>query len=289
VELSAPKPFFSIIVATFRRPRALTELLTGLSRQCFDSSQMEIIVVDDSGESNLEPVIEPFRKSLDLKWTGTPHLGPAAARQAGVDLARGKYLAFTDDDCIPDPGWLFHLREAVEANPGCAIAGSVLNGLEGNLYAAAWQIIFDYILEKNATPEIEYVGTGNVAFPADAFLEIGGLDRKWNIWGGEDRDLCRRWRASGRRFVACPQAMILHCHPLTLRSFCNQQFRYGQGAARFRRTSPPSRQGPGFYTGLLRAGFRGDGRNSSFLLGSLVLLSQIAIACGFQVERLRGK
>lgn len=240
---------------------------------------MEVIIVDDSGENNLEPLLAQFRNRFCLISLGTPHLGPAPARQAGIDLARGKYLVFTDDDCIPDTNWLMELQRALDANPGCAIGGIVTNGLPENAFATASQILFDYFVGRCGESQVDYVGTGNAGYPADGFRTIGGLDRRWQLWGGEDRDLCRRWRASGRTFLLCPSAVVRHFHPLTLRKFWNQQFRYGRGASRFHRESRLQR--PGFYTGLVAAGFRGG-----LLTGVLTLLSQAAIACGFFTERL---
>ncbi len=276
-------PVFSIVVPTFRRPGALATLLKGIAAINFPKNQLEVIVVDDSGCGDPEPVLAPFRDCFALIALHTPHLGPGPARQAGIDLAQGEYLAFTDDDCIPDPDWLRELQFALEANPECAVAGALLNGLPENLFSSVSQRMFDYLVHNTGGHEVEFVGTGNVAYPAAAFHAIGGMDRDWPIWGGEDRDLCCRWRGSGRRFIVHPPAVIRHYHPLTLRRFWNQHFRYGRGACRFHRTH--RLQSAGFYWRLLAAGFCADGRHSGLLTGMLTLVSQVATGCGFLVER----
>jgi glycosyltransferase involved in cell wall biosynthesis len=278
---------FSIVVPTFRRPQALAALLAGIDAQQFPHDSMEVIIVDDSGNDEIEPVLAQFRSRFSLTGLTTQHLGPAPARQAGIDLAKGRYLAFTDDDCIPDPAWLAELQLALEANPGCAIAGAVLNGLPRNACATASQAIFEFFVSWQAKNEVEYVGTGNVGYPAEDFRAIGGLDRNWELWGGEDRDLSRRWRASARRYLIHRPAIIRHYHPLTPRKFWNQHFRYGRGAARFVRSS--TLQPSGFYLGLVTYGFRGGDRGFSPLTGSLVLVSQAATVCGFLTEHLSGK
>jgi len=279
-------PVFSVVVPTFHRPQALVALLKGIAANCFPRDQIEVIVVDDSGCGEVDAVLAPFRELYSLTALLTPHLGPGPARQVGIDIAQGEYLAFTDDDCIPDPGWLSELYAGLRANPGCAIGGCVLNGLPENVFSSTSQIIFDYFVRQCAVSEVEYVGTGNVAYPAAAFRAIGGLDRNWRIGGGEDRDLCRRWRGSGRRFVIHSTASIRHYHPLQLSEFCNQQFRYGRGASRVHRDSPLQRFG--FYWGLVAAGFSGDGRHPRLFTGALVMLSQLATGCGFIAERLFG-
>jgi cellulose synthase/poly-beta-1,6-N-acetylglucosamine synthase-like glycosyltransferase len=280
-------PIFSVVIPTFHRPEALSALLKGIAANCFPKDQVEVIVVDDSGSGDLEPVLAPFRECYPVVALRTPHLGPAPARQAGIDIAQGEYLAFTDDDCIPDPNWLAELKVGLEANPGCAIGGWVSNGLPENLFSSSSHIIFEYVVRYHARGEVDYVGTGNVAYPAASFRAIGGLDRTWQNWGGEDRDLCRRWRGSGRRFVVHAAANIRHCHPLTLRNFWNQHVRYGRGASQYHQTSPFSRLG--FYWGLIGAGFSGDGRHPRLFTGAAVVLSQVAIGCGFAWERLVAK
>jgi GT2 family glycosyltransferase len=273
------------VVPTFRRPAALRNLLQAISEQHFSLEDIEVIAVDDSGEDSLGPVVQPFALIFPLTLLVTPHLGPGPARQTGIDQAQGLNLAFTDDDCVPDPDWLNSLCAALHANPGSAVAGTVINGLSQNPCSAATQLIHDYVVANWSRTELNYAGTANLAFPADAFREIGGLDSKWRNGGGEDRDLCRRWRASGRRLVACPAAKITHFHALTFRQFVDQHFRYGRGAARFHGLRLNSNgdanglQNAGFYLGLLVAGFRAGAR-----LGVLVLTSQAATTAGILVE-----
>lgn len=257
------------MIPTYRRPAALGNLLQSISEQRFPLDDIEVIIVDDSSEGNLDAVVQPFASTYTLILLASAHLGPGPARQKGIDNARGVNLAFTDDDCVPDPDWLTSLSAGLGNNPGCAIAGAVLNGCRTNLFSSATQLIHDYVVANWSRTDLNYAGTGNLAFPADAFREIGGLDSEWNNWGGEDRDLCRRWRASGRR-LTCPAAKVAHFHALKFRQFFNQHFRYGQGAARFHRTRGDSRadgtgvQGAGFYLGLLSAGFRAAAQSRDF-------------------------
>jgi GT2 family glycosyltransferase len=277
------------VVPTYRRPEALRNLLQSISEQRFPLEDIEVIIVDDSGEGNLGPVVQSFAAFSRLTLLVTAHLGPAPARQTGIDKAQGFNLAFTDDDCVPDPDWLNSLAIALRQNPGCAIAGAVLNGLWRNAFSSATHLIHDYVVANWSRTELNYAGTGNVAFPADGFREIGGLDSEWSNWGGEDRDLCRRWRASGRRIIGCPAAKIAHFHALTFRQFFDQHFRYGRGAARFHRVRGHSKTGAtglqnaGFYFGLLSAGFRAGLR-----IGILVIVSQAATAAGLLAELVSG-
>jgi GT2 family glycosyltransferase len=280
-------PIFSIVVPTFRRPKGLHNLLAGIRALRFPHESIETIIVDDSGVQTAAGAADPFRRFFTVRVIQTPHLGPAAARQAGIDIARGEYFAFTDDDCVPDPDWLTELLKGLEEHPGCAIGGVVMNGFPENVYSSVSQMIFDYVTAWPSAGEPAFIGTCNVAFPAATFREVGGFDRNWELCGGEDREFCRRWRESGRQLVIRRSASVVHYRPMTLGQFLDQQYRYGRGASRFLKKgkAQPLR----FYTGLIATGFRGTRPHPRILTGSLVMLSQAAVSSGFLAERLAGK
>lgn len=54
-----------------------------------------------------------------MRFVEQLHGGPAAARSVGAKEARFEYLAFTDDDCRPDPLWLATLAQQLVAEPDC--------------------------------------------------------------------------------------------------------------------------------------------------------------------------
>jgi glycosyltransferase involved in cell wall biosynthesis len=284
-------PLFSIVVPTFHRPLALARLLASIRQLDFPLDRLEVIVVDDSGTDHLESIVAPFRQSYSILLLRTPHRGPALARQFGVESAHGQYIAFTDDDCLPSPDWLKRLEAGFADDPEFAIGGPVINGLPENPYSSTTQLIYDYVTSQWNRMEVSFLGTSNVSYPAHQFRAAGGFDPTWSLCGGEDRDLCRRWLAAGRRFRFHPEVRIYHYHALNMSTFLGQHFRYGRGASRWYRQSamPP----PGFYQGLLAAGFRGDDHHSGLVTGGLLLLAQAATFCGFLYERLspgvRGK
>src|SRR6478672_11466900 len=96
----------SVIIPTYRRPELLARCLTALSRQRFPPNEFEVIVAaDDATRRQLEALACGDFQPFYLPVVGTAH-GPAAARNTGWRIARGTIIAFTDDDCIPDSGWL---------------------------------------------------------------------------------------------------------------------------------------------------------------------------------------
>ncbi len=195
-----------------------------------------MIVVDDGGSEALESIIAPLRDRLQIRLLRQTNGGCAAARQLGTLAAKGKFLAFTDDDCLPGPEWLANLHTALLQNPASAIVGPTLNELHQNLRTEATQLIVNWLIRTGADPQgrVSFGPTCNLALPAEQFARVGGLDKSWRIAGGEDRDLCARWLEAGLGIYFEPQAQVMHSHALTLGQFLRQHFNYGRGARKFR-------------------------------------------------------
>jgi hypothetical protein len=174
------------------------------------------------------------------------------------------------------------------------VGGAVVNGLESLCSTASHLVVSRLLSRSNADPDhAEFLPTNNLAFPADRFRLIGGMDGTWAVAGGEDRDLCRRWRRQGYRIRASVRSPVRHCHRLTLAGFWRQHFGYGRGACLFRRPSasaPGVRVGfesPWFYALLLLAPLRAGSPGRALPLLALVALSQLATLCGYLREALR--
>ncbi len=75
----------------------------------YPADQFEVIVIDDGSSMP----IDAWSGDSRVRVIRQDNKGPAAARNAGIASARGAFLAFTDDDCVPEPGWLAALVEAL--------------------------------------------------------------------------------------------------------------------------------------------------------------------------------
>lgn len=286
------QPFFSVVVPTRNRPRELAGLLEALAAQIYPPKRFEVVLVDDGSDSPLDEVIEPFRGRLRITLLRQQNAGPANARHRGIDVARGAYLAFTDDDCRPAPDWLARLEERCLDRPGAAVGGRMINALGDNPFSEASQLVTNCLTyHLNADPDhAAYFPTSNLAFPAAQYRAAVSLDPQWTISGGEDRDLCYRWIAGGHPMVYCPEAVVFHYHRLVLWTFCRQHFHYGRGGFRHRYlvSSANGRrlkfETPRFYLGLLGAAFGRQRVAKAWLVAPLVVLSQFANAAGFAWE-----
>ena len=123
----------SVIIPTRNRPPAIIACLDALGRQEFTADAYEVIVVDDGSDDCLQLDPRRWADRFELRVLRQENAGPAAARQRGVAEARGAILAFTDDDCLPTPGWLATMVAAFESLPGPMVGGSTFNGLSADV------------------------------------------------------------------------------------------------------------------------------------------------------------
>jgi glycosyltransferase involved in cell wall biosynthesis len=287
--MAQTNPFLSVIIPTYQRPKQLTACLKGLERQRYPKNRYEVIIVDDGSEQPPEAAVDALRNYIDITLLIQSKSGPAAARNTGALQARGEFLVFTDDDCIPDVNWLHQLAVRFAHRPRCAVGGRTINALTGNLYANATQLLIDYMFSYyNRDPDnARFLTTSNLAVPADIFFAMEGFDTAFPSAAGEDREFCANWLHRGHRLVFAKEVVVFHSHLLTFSDFLRQHFNYGCGAYQFRRKySKLGEKGvklesPSFYINLVTYPLfvLPIRRKLNFFL--LFVLSQAANAVGF--------
>jgi GT2 family glycosyltransferase len=285
--MSSADPVISVVVPTKGRVRSLGRCLEALESAEYGRDRLEIVVSNDRGMQEVESLVAGFKERLRVSTTTPERSGPSAARNAGAAAASGEYVAFTDDDCEPEAGWLWALERSLTANPGAACGGTVRNGATGNLGAIATQAVVD-ALHAGFNRDLDaprFFASSNVAFPSAAFRSLGGFDEDERY--AEDRDLCERWIAAGHRFVSVPDAVVVHMRTLDLREFMGQHYGYGRGAFAFNGVQSPERR-RGDRVAVLEAlaheSLRHHDAHSRPAVAAYLLLSQVATAAGFARE-----
>jgi glycosyltransferase involved in cell wall biosynthesis len=282
-------PFCSVIIPTYDRPAGLARCLAALAALRYPRTRFEVLVVDDGSPTPPAAAVAAVDDHLDIRLLSQTNAGPGVARNTGAAHARGALLAFTDDDCRPAPEWLTALATRFAAVPDRLLGGCTRNALADNASAHTSQVIVDtaYAYYNPDPDRATFFASNNLAVPAAAFRALGGFDPRFRV--SEDRELCDRWCASGRRMSYVPEALVEHAHVLTLRGFWRQHFHYGRGAFRFHAARAARGAGPfrpewAFYARLLGHPFiRERGRRR---LETLLLLSvaQFANGAGFIAE-----
>jgi glycosyltransferase involved in cell wall biosynthesis len=284
---------FSVIVPTYQRPAAIVDCIKALTLMRYPKDRFEVIVVDDGSSEPVEAAIGKFGRDVQLRVIRQPNAGPAAARNAGVRIARGEYLAFTDDDCMPDGEWLNAFDGRFQAQPQACVGGQVANGFHENPYSVASHLVSEHVREffTANNSSLLFFPTNNIAFPAAGLRQIGGFLEKYRLVAAEDREICYRWIAAGGSLVWEPRAQVIHAHDLMLRQFLTQHFTYGRGAYHYyqeRAAWDDSWPCPRlrFYLGLLGKPVRQFHGFPALRLVALLGLSQMATAAGYLRERM---
>jgi glycosyltransferase involved in cell wall biosynthesis len=281
----------SVIIPTRNRPRAVESCLDALAAQTLPAESFEVIVVDDGSEPPLTLDPKRWAAKFHLKLLHQPNTGPAGARNRGVTEARGEFLAFSDDDCLPTPTWLEKLIAALRKNPEALVGGSTFNDLKGDIFAETSQLIVTLVYEHfNRDSENAYFfASNNIAVGRDRYLASGGFDADFDSPAAEDREFCDRWRMQNRPLIWEKAARIEHRHAQSLGRFIRLHWRYGRGAFLYQakrkaRASGTMAEDLGFHRSLPKAVWAALSDHSlgrRLQLLSALMLWQLANAMGF--------
>lgn len=190
----------SVIVPTYRRNDLLAKCLRCLKPgvQTLDPSRYEVIVSDDGPEDdNARAMVQSeFPWAI---WTKGPGRGPAANRNHGASLAKGEWLAFTDDDCLPDPEWLYafesSIREGIQVYEGKTVCRAGLNSP---------------LVESPINEAGGYLWSCNMMVSLTTFNRMRGFDVSFPAPASEDVDFRLRLDQLRIEFLFVPIAIVDH-------------------------------------------------------------------------------
>jgi glycosyltransferase involved in cell wall biosynthesis len=279
----------SVIIPVLNSFQPLRSCLQALTQQKTTFSY-EVVVIDDGSTENLQPLREEFQESLALSWHVFPaNRGPAAARNAGIERARGDIILFTDADCEPEPDWVEQLAKPF-ADPKVMGAKGIYRTRQDDLWAKLAQLEFEERYEcLLKVSDIDFIDTYCGAYRRTELLAVKGFDETFPKADNEDVDLSFRVKQRGGRFVFVPQAVVWHRHREGWWNYARLKF--GRGFWRMRvYRKHPTKAGRDSYTpwtlksqmlliGLLPLGLlskRNRSRWSTAWLGTCFPLARIA-------------
>ncbi len=199
----------AVVVPTHRRPDGLRRLLDGLRAQTLPPDRWEAVIVDDGSGPDMAAAVDdlvagmPFRARVLHQ---SPNRGPASARNLGWRSTSAPVIAFTDDDCVPEPGWLLGGLRAIRSPAVGVVQGRTARpaGSEGYAYTP-----FTVVREVLA-PSPWFEGC-NLFFRRQALEEAGGFDEGFGLFpSGEDTHLGWSVLAAGWERGWAPDATVTH-------------------------------------------------------------------------------
>jgi glycosyltransferase involved in cell wall biosynthesis len=226
-EIGAGDLPISAIVCCYNRPNRLRTCLDALLQQSLARQKHEIVVVDNASDDDTPDVAQEYARSYDhVRALREPQLGLSAARNTGVQAAKGTYVAFIDDDAVAGEAWLETILKAFENAPelpGC-VTGPIVPVWEAG--RPDWlhpkldinYSIYDYGDEVCFLSDDVILAGANLAFPRVLIERVGGfpihLDRRGdNLRSGGDTAVFQAVCEVGYRPLYHPEATVWHHIP----------------------------------------------------------------------------
>jgi len=193
----------SVVVPTYKREDLIAKCLEALAAQDFPAEAYEVLVADDATLPSTQALVERFAASAKCRIRYLPVIGlhgPAAARNTGWREGKGKYIAFTDDDCLPQAGWLAAGVKALDQGADAA-TGKVVMPIPDRPT--------DYERDAAGLTTAEFV-TANAFVRRAALKEVGGFDERFRMAWREDSDLHFSLIEHGLWITTAPDAVVVH-------------------------------------------------------------------------------
>jgi len=242
---------FSVVVCTRNRSESLPACLDRLA--AIDYPAVEFIIVDNAPADSSTELLVKSRATADerFRYRCEPRPGLSRARNAGLSEARGRYVAYTDDDVAVDAGWIaglargFRRRDDVVCVTGLVCTATITNAAEAYCDArlSSWSTrcrpqLFD--MSASRRHDVLYpfsagiFGTGaSFAFDRERLVRLGGFDEALGAGtrtrGGEDLDVFVRVLLDGGAIAYEPAAVVWHHHRADEESLRRQMYGYGTG------------------------------------------------------------
>ncbi len=216
----------AVCIATCRRPEGLRRLLTALDGQSFQRAgeiSLRVVVVDNDLEASAQDICEQERETLrwSLEYQHEPRRGISQTRNRSVAAALGlgvEFLAFIDDDEVPQPDWLDELLRVQREYEADVVGGPVLPYFYEPV--PEWVLkgkFFEQFFERPRYPTgrpIELTGAGNVLVRAEVFEKMGEIfDERIGLIGGEDTIFFSRVYQAGYRMFWADEALAYEWTP----------------------------------------------------------------------------
>ena len=229
----------SLCIATYRRTDRLSALLDDLVKQ--QHLPDEVVVVDNDAAGSARAVVRRRRElgaPFPIRYDIQPVKNISLTRNRSVELARGDWLAFIDDDERAPAAWLRQLAESVDTCRADGALGPVEPLVPAD--APAWirhGRFYDWArMRTGSVVPLNKMRFGNVMLRG-TLLRAGPppFDPNYGLTGGEDGDLLARLAQRGARIVWCDEAVVhepVEASRLSLRWLLLRALRGGQDFAR---------------------------------------------------------
>jgi glycosyltransferase involved in cell wall biosynthesis len=236
----------SVIVCTYNRADSLKLCLSFLENQIVhDDISWEVIVVDNNSTDHTVDVIETSdTDKLNIQYLKETNQGLCFARNRGIKAAKGKIIAYLDDDILAEPDWLNAMLSIFKDTSCDAAGGKILfelpvqeipSWLDTHMWGYLGYLdLGQYRMELDGIRN--YPHGGNMAFRREIFDRIGLFNVRVGRTGnklikGSETEFFHRLAPAGAKIMYEPSACVRHVikhWELTKKHFRSLQFQTGK-------------------------------------------------------------
>ena len=214
----------SVVILSYDRVNLLARTLTAcIDPRTAPGVAYEIIVVDNHPDKLAEALVADIAaaSAAPVTYLADSRRNISIVRNLGIKFARGRYVAFIDDDEAPDPRWLSELYHCLERTGADAAFGPkhpvFAEGHPPEWDPQGWRYTLDFRLPADTELHLfgrlrrkgKGLGSGNAAFRvATCLAGPEPFSVAFGDGNGEDTHLLFRLALAGRRFVWCPTALV---------------------------------------------------------------------------------
>jgi glycosyltransferase involved in cell wall biosynthesis len=216
------QPDISVIVPVRDRAGVIGPCLDSILASDYPADRLEVVVVDNASSDGTADVLRSYGARIRAVYE--PKRGPAAARNAGLRVARGEAIAFTDSDCIVDRAWVARVVAPLADRTLGAVGGCIRALPSGNGVEHFGERIHDH---ARAIQEFRpaYLITMNLAARRDLLQQLHGFDER--LIRCEDVDISYRIAQAGYRFAYAPDAVVYHRNRSTVPQLIAEGYAHG--------------------------------------------------------------
>ncbi|UCG17193.1 MAG: glycosyltransferase family 2 protein [Phycisphaerales bacterium] len=212
----------AVCIATYNRPKGLSALLSALNGQVFADRRPDVrlIVVDNDSSGSARAVCDEIRRTGGWPLTycieptrGIPYVRNRAVACAGSDV---HFLAFIDDDEVPEPNWLDELLRVQHRYDADVVTGPVVRRFMTEVPAWIATSRFFDLPRRPTGSDMTVAMTNNTLARTQALHAIDGpFDVRLGLTGADDAHCFRRVHLAGFRIVWADDAIVYESVPAT--------------------------------------------------------------------------